>query len=81
MFGDASSHTNKIEYIIPGTVIEDDIQDFKVPFNSEMLKTILSNNKDANSAIMSLNTQGLLKLVFLGDNWTSTYYMVRKADQ
>ena len=46
-----------------------------------MLKTILSNNKDANSAIMSLNTQGLLKLVFLGDNWTSTYYMVRKADQ
>ena len=81
VFGDASSHTNKIEYIIPGTVIEDDIQDFKVPFNSEMLKTILSNNKDANSAIMSLNTQGLLKLVFLGDNWTSTYYMVRKADQ
>ena len=58
-----------------------DIQDFKVPFNSEMLKIILSNNKDANSAIMSLNTQGLLKLVFLGDNWTSTYYMVRKADQ
>jgi len=30
---------------------------------------------------MSLNTQGLLKLVFSGENWTSTYYMVRKADQ
>jgi hypothetical protein len=81
MFGDASSHTNKIEYIIPGTKIEDDVLDFKVPFNSEMLKTVLSSNKDANSAIMSLNTQGLLKLVFKGENWTSTYYMVRKADQ
>jgi hypothetical protein len=81
MFGDASSHTNKIEYIIPGTKIEDDVLDFKVPFNSEMLKTVLSSNKDANSAIMSLNTQGLLKLVFSGENWTSTYYMVRKADQ
>jgi len=57
------------------------VLDFKVPFNSEMLKTVLSNNKDADSATMSLNTQGLLKLVFSGENWTSTYYMVRKADQ
>jgi hypothetical protein len=81
VFGDASSHTNKIEYIIPGTVIEEDVLDFKVPFNSEMLKTVLSNNKDADEAHMSLNTQGLLKLVFKGENWTSTYYMVRKADQ
>jgi hypothetical protein len=81
VFGDASSHTNKIEYIIPGTVIEDDVLDFKVPFNSEMLKTVLSNNKDADEAYMSLNTQGLLKLVFKGEDWISTYYMVRKADQ
>lgn len=81
VFGDVSSHTNKIEYIIPGTTIEDNILDFKVPFNSERLKIILANNKDADEAYMSLNTQGLLKLVFKGESWTSTYYMVRKADQ
>jgi hypothetical protein len=46
-----------------------------------MLKTVLSNNKDADEAYMSLNTQGLLKLVFKGEDWISTYYMVRKADQ
>jgi hypothetical protein len=46
-----------------------------------MIRVIFANNKDANKARMSLNVQGLLKLVFEGDKWNSTYYIVRKADQ
>jgi hypothetical protein len=81
VFGDNSNHTNKIEYIVPDTVITGDFPNFNIPFNSEMIRVILANNKDANQATMSLNIEGLLKLVFEGDNWKSTYYIVRKADQ
>jgi hypothetical protein len=81
VFGDNSNHTNKIEYIVPDTVITGDFPNFNIPFNSEMIRVILANNKDANQSTMSLNIEGLLKLVFEGDNWKSTYYIVRKADQ
>jgi hypothetical protein len=45
-----------------------------------MVKTILNNNKDATSAKLSVNKQGLMRLLFQGENWTSVYYIVRKAD-
>jgi len=81
VFGDNSNHTHKVEYIVPDTVVTGDHFNFNVPFNSEMIRVIFANNKDANKAHMSLNVQGLLKLVFEGDKWNSTYYIVRKADQ
>jgi hypothetical protein len=81
VFGDNSNHTHKVEYIVPDTVVTGDHFNFNIPFNSEMIRVIFANNKDANKAHMSLNVQGLLKLVFEGDKWNSTYYIVRKADQ
>ena len=81
VFGDNSNHTHKVEYIVPDTVVTGDHFNFNIPFNSEMIRVIFANNKDANKAHMSLNVQGLLKLVFEGDKWNSIYYIVRKADQ
>jgi hypothetical protein len=80
MFGDNSNHTNKIEYQLPNTTLNSVPYGTKLPFNSEMIKTILNNNKDASSSLMKINTQGLMKLEFSGDNWESVYYIVRKAD-
>lgn len=80
IFGDNTNHTNKIEYIVPNTIITGDQYNFNVPFNSEMIRVIFANNKDADEAHMSLNIQGLLKLVFKGNNWENIYYIVRKAD-
>jgi hypothetical protein len=80
MFGDNSNHTNKIEYQVPNTTLNSVPYGTKLPFNSEMIKTILNNNKDASSSLMKINTQGLMKLEFSGDNWESVYYIVRKAD-
>lgn len=80
MFGDNSNHTNKIEYQLPNTTLNLVPYGTKLPFNSEMIKTILNNNKDASSSLMKINTQGLMKLEFSGDNWESVYYIVRKAD-
>ena len=81
VFDDNSNHTHKVEYIVPDTVVTGDHFNFNIPFNSEMIRVIFANNKDANKAHMSLNVQGLLKLVFEGDKWKSIYYIVRKADQ
>jgi hypothetical protein len=80
IFGDNSEHSNKINYIIQDVSLSNGTMDFVIPFNSDILKTILSNNKDFETAHMSLNTQGLLKLQFENENIESTYFLVRKAD-
>ena len=79
-FGDTSNHTNKIDYQVPNTQLKGVPYGTKLPFNSAMIKTILNNNKDASSAILKVNTQGLMKLEFEGEDWKSYYYIVRKAD-
>jgi hypothetical protein len=76
IFGDNSTHTHKVEYIVPNTVITGNQYNFNTPFNSEMIRVIFANNKDANKAYMSLNINGLLRLVFEGDKWKSTYYII-----
>ena len=55
IFGDNSTHTHKVEYIVPNTVITGNQYNFNTPFNSEMIRVIFANNKDANKAYMSLN--------------------------
>ena len=52
--------------------------DFTLSFSSNLLKEILSANKDAVKAKMSINLEGLLKLSFETANTVSTYYMVKK---
>ena len=79
-FGDNSNHTNKIDYQVPSATLTNVPYGTKIPFNSAMIKTILNNNKDATSATLKVNSQGLMKLEFTGENWESYYYIVRKAD-
>lgn len=79
IFGDNGSHSNKVNYIVPNTTIEGNHYNFNIPFNSEMLKLILQNNRDAESAQLSLNIKGLLKLEFAAENWSSKYYLVRQS--
>jgi hypothetical protein len=79
-FGDNTNHTNKIDYQFPDASLNGVPYGTKIPFNSAMVKTILNNNKDATLASFNVNTQGLMKLKFQGENWESIYYVVRKAD-
>lgn len=76
IFGD-SDFSNKVEYIVPNTVITGEHYDFNIPFNSEMIRVICANNRDADTATMSLNLNGMIKFEFSKDNWKSTYYVVR----
>lgn len=79
-FGDVSNHTNKIDYQVPNTTLNNVPYGTELPFNSSMFKTILNNNKDATKAVMKVNTKGYIKFEFEGEDWSSYYYLVRKAD-
>ena len=79
-FGDVSNHTNKIDYQVPNTTLNNVPYGTELPFNSSMFKTILNNNKDATKATMKVNTKGYVKFEFEGEDWSSYYYIVRKAD-
>lgn len=81
VFGESSSHSNRISYIIPEVDLSSINSDFTLPFDSETLRLILNNNKDFDTATLELNIQGLIKLNFIAENWESTYYILRKANQ
>jgi hypothetical protein len=77
IFGDESGHNNKITYQIAGDIKE---QDLKIPYNSDMFKTILQANKDMDGGVLYLSSMGLMKLEFNADSISSEYFMVRKAE-
>ncbi len=77
VFGDESGHNNKITYQIMGDIKE---QNMKLPFNSDILKTILQSNKDMDGGKLCLSTMGLMKLEFSNNGISSNYFMVRRAE-
>jgi hypothetical protein len=55
------------------------VQEMKLPFNSNLFKTILQANKDMVEGVMHLSSKGLMKLEFkTEDGIESEYFMVRK---
>jgi len=77
VFGDTHGHNNKITYQISGNITSNDI---KLPFNSDMFKTILYANKDAEGGTLQLGEMGLMCLKFQTNSISSEYFMVRKAE-
>jgi len=77
IFGDESGHNNKITYQIAGNIKE---QDLKIPYNSDMFKTILQANKDMDGGVLYLSSMGLMKLEFNADSISSEYFVLRKAE-
>ena len=77
VFGDESGHNNKITYQVKGKITE---QDIKLPFNSDIFKTILHANKDMGGGKLYLSSMGLIQLEFELENIFSRYFIVRKAE-
>jgi hypothetical protein len=77
VFGDEQGHNNKITYQIKGNIKSPYI---KLPFNSDMFKTILAANKDMEGGVLSFSSMGLLKLEFNLGDVSSEYFLVRKAE-
>jgi hypothetical protein len=78
VFGGDIEYSNKVSYYLPNFVQKDVPSDFKLGFNSNLLKDILNVNRDATNAKMSINLQGLMKLEFETGVTKSVYYLVQK---
>jgi hypothetical protein len=76
-FGDEQGHNNKITYQLYGKIKQEKIE---IPFNSDMFRNILKENKDLEEGYIWLSYQGLMKLEFKSENIASTYYMVRREE-
>lgn len=77
IFGDAQGHNNKITYQLKGDIKE---LNLKLPFNSDIFKTILHVNKDMEEGKLYLSNMGLMKLEFKTENITSEYFLIRKSE-
>jgi len=76
-FGDEQGHNNKITYQMYGTIKNEKIE---IPFNSDMLRNILKENKDLEEGTIYLSYQGLMKLEFKSEDTLCEYYMVRREE-
>ena len=74
-FGDEHGHNNKITYQLYGDIKD---QNIKIPFNSNIFKTILNVNKDLDSGTLKISSKGLIKLNFTSGDTICEYYLVRK---
>ena len=77
VIGYASTNTNRVN--IPVNSISNDITD-SISFNANFFKEILVANKECTEAIFKISTEGLSKLEFKVDAYTSTYFLVASED-
>tara|TARA_Y100000592_G_C5370456_1_gene268264 strand:- start:32 stop:766 length:735 start_codon:yes stop_codon:yes gene_type:complete len=77
IFGDEHGHNNKITYQISGDVNEEGL---KIPYNSDIFKTIIHANKDMEEGTLRVSSMGLMEFKFKTNEVSSEYYIVRKAE-
>ena len=75
IFGDNTGFSNKITYQVNGGEIKNNT--LSVPFNSDIFKDILNNNKDMDSCKLKLSNTGILKLDFTSEDISSEYFVAR----
>lgn len=75
IFGDNTGFSNKITYQVQGGIIENN--SLSIPFNSDIFKDILNNNKDMDFCSLKLSNTGVLKIEFTSDNIESEYFVAR----
>lgn len=75
-FGGDIEYANKVSYYL--NITTNTNTNFELAFNSDLIKEILTCNKDANEAKIYINLEGLIKLEFKTNKTTSTYYIVKK---
>jgi hypothetical protein len=77
IFGEDNNFSNKVVYDIPSDNLK---VKFKLPFSSDLVKEILTSNKDINGdgSLLKINTKGLVNFSFKNENIQTSYYLTRK---
>ena len=74
ILGNSSEHANKLEFNIPA--ITEGFPFTPLLFPSDVLKEILSANKNFDSAEMKVNDEGLMDLMFVEGDVISQYFIM-----
>lgn len=77
ILGEEGGHENKISYQLRGVINEVGV---KVPFDLDKFRDILNVNKNSDEGLIQLSSKGLMRLTFKTGKITSTYYMIRRAE-
>jgi hypothetical protein len=80
IFGERQDYSNKIVYSVNNLSILNPIQDFILPFNSEIFKNIFRSNRDCENIKFQLNVDGLIKINFSNETINSEYFLIRRQD-
>ena len=77
ILGEEGGHENKISYQLRGVINEIGV---RVPFDLDKFRDILNVNKNSDEGLIQLSSKGLMRLTFKTGKITSTYYMIRRAE-
>jgi len=78
LFGGNIEYSNKISFYLPDITTTDLPPDFKVHYNSNLIKEIMYCNKDVANGTMGINLDGVMRLAFDNGDMQSEYYIVAK---
>lgn len=73
-FGDIENFSNKVTYTLQGDI---KVSDLELPFNSDILKDIFSNNKDMESGRLKVSADGMIQLNFYSEDIETEYFLLR----
>jgi hypothetical protein len=77
IFGGDIEYSNKISYYLSNINVNNN-QSFEIFYDSNIIKEILSCNKNSQKCIMDINVEGIIRLYFEENNIKSEYYIVSK---
>ena len=77
VIGYATINTNRVTISVNTSKVSD-IEN--VSFNANMFKEVLSANKECESATLDISGEGLSKITFKVDDFTSTYWLVAVSE-
>jgi len=73
-FGDIENFSNKVTYTLQGDI---KVTDLELPFNSDILKDIFSNNKDMENGRLRVSADGMIQLNFYSEDIETEYLLLR----
>ena len=78
LFGGNIEYSNKISFYLPDITVNNLPNDFKVHYNSNLIKEVMYCNKDVANCTMGINLDGVMRLHFDNGKIQSEYYLVAK---
>jgi hypothetical protein len=73
-FGDIENFSNKVTYTLQGDIKANNLE---LPFNSDTLKDIFSNNKDMDNGKLKISADGMIQLNFYSELIETEYFLLR----